>query len=188
MCTNINVFIDYLLSTFGGIIGGIFIPRWTITYGNKQSNNEMQDDIAKIYRELFLQLDAGVFITEAFAECRQVVKIGRLKTAITEFGNTVRITGDMDTAIDEFEMKFNNFYISILCMALRQLQKNGRNLTIISDMEKQMKNIQQQSRLQETEKLEMKSMFIQFIVLLLTVLIMITFILFSGDLSIENII
>ena len=51
-----------------------------------------------------------------------------------------------------------------------------------------MKNIQQQSRLQETEKLEMKSMFIQFIVLLLTVLIMITFILFSGDLSIENII
>lgn len=185
--TNINIFIEVMLSAFGGIIVGIFIPQWVITYGNKQSNNEMLDDIAKIYRELFLQLDAGVFITEAFAECRQVVKIGRLKTAITEFNGTVRITADMDAAIDEFEMKFNNFYITILCMALRQLQKNGRNLTIIRDMEKQMKNVQQQLRLQETEKLEMKSMLIQFFVLVMTVIIMTLFIFLNGDFSFINI-
>ena len=146
--TNINIFIKFMLSAFGGMI---------------------------------------VFITEAFAECRQVVKIGRLKTAITEFNGTVRITADMDAAIDEFEMKFNNFYITILCMALRQLQKNGRNLTIIRDMEKQMKNVQQQLRLQETEKLEMKSMLIQFFVLIMTVIIMTLFIFLSGDFSFINI-
>ena len=72
-------------------------------------------------------------------------------------------------------------------MALRQLQKNGRNLTIIRDMEKQMKNVQQQLRLQETEKLEMKSMLIQFFVLIMTVIIMTLFIFLSGDFSFINI-
>lgn len=65
--------------------------------------------------------------------------------------------------------------------------ENGRNLTIIRDMEKQMKNVQQQLRLQETEKLEMKSMLIQFFVLIMTVIIMTLFIFLSGDFSFINI-
>lgn len=182
----VNIIISLFVAGLVAMVAGL-LPKVFIIYGNKVSNDEMLEDISHIYRELFLQLDAGVFITEAFSECKQVVKIPRLKIAISDFGRKIRMTGDIDIAIDEFESKFDNFYISILCMAIRQLQKNGRNLKLLSDMEVQMKNVQQQRRLKQSEEMEMKAMILQFGLYAVLVIIMLAFIFIGGNMSFNGI-
>ncbi len=58
--------------------------------------------------------------------------------------------------MDEFNSKFINVHIDILCIILNQAQTSGRTVQILSDMSEQIRQVRHTHAMKEKGKLERK--------------------------------
>lgn len=68
-----------------GLLGGCVaygVPVWLLLYLNKQDNIKMLPEIKLIYHALEIQIRAGVYVTDALAECYGSVKHKRLRLSL----------------------------------------------------------------------------------------------------------
>lgn len=118
------------------------LPAWLLTYLNAQDNRRMLPEIRMVYHALEIQLRAGVYVTDALAECYGSVKEQRLKQALLDLAGDIVMKSDIYQALERFQGKFNNRYIDALCITILQALESGQAVELLKDISEQIKDME----------------------------------------------
>lgn len=133
---------------------GFIAPHIMIIYLNNQDNVKMVSKIQTLYNLLQVQIKSGIYVTDAITESYKSFEKGRLRDALKELSIELYLKGSFETAIDNFNAKFNNTAIEALCIILKQAQESGKAAELLQDMHKQMDDMRYAMQLKRKEKLE----------------------------------
>jgi len=128
-----------------GVVAAVFLvclPDWLLLYLNKQDNIRLLPEIKLIYHALEIQIRAGVYVTDALAECYGSVKEKRLQKALLELAGDIVMKADIYDALERFQGKFDNRYIDALCITIMQACESGQAVELLSDIGEQLKDME----------------------------------------------
>ncbi len=164
---------------------GLFLPGILLQYLNKKDNEAMMAELDLIYSALSIQIRAGVYITDALAECYNSVEQIRLRDALQNLASDIVMKADLDNALETFQGKFDNRYIDSLCITVLQATESGQAVELLGDIAEQIKDMELILQNKKKEKLNRSVTFYQLgIFALILVLVLYTCVvhLFSADL------
>lgn len=147
----INVFMAPVM-----LAAGFFVPVVLVNISNRADNDAMMSDIESMYDIIRIQARAGVFIQDSLMDCYMLCSNRRLKSALIELCNKTSTQCTVKEAVDEFNSKFTNMHIDILCIILNQAQTSGKTVQILSDMSEQIRQVRHTHSMKEKGKLERK--------------------------------
>ena len=133
------------LSIGYGVLAAIclfWLPEWLMVHLNKQDNQKMLSEIKLVYHALEIQIKAGVYVTDALAECYGSVRERRLGQALLDLAGSIVIKADIYEALDVFAQKFDNRYIDSLCITILQACESGQAVEVLSDIGEQLKDME----------------------------------------------
>lgn len=119
-----------------------WLPEWLMVHLNKQDNQKMLSEIKLVYHALEIQIKAGVYVTDALAECYGSVRERRLGQALLDLAGSIVIKADIYEALDLFAQKFDNRYIDSLCITILQACESGQAVEVLSDIGEQLKDME----------------------------------------------
>lgn len=128
------------LAAFGGMF---FLPSGLLVMLNKRDNERMLPEIKLVYHALEIQTRAGVYVTDALAECYGSVTERRLKSALLELAGDIVLQADIVASLDKFQGKFDNPYIDSLCLTILQALESGQAVELLRDIGEQIKDMEQ---------------------------------------------
>lgn len=145
-----------VLASFGLLIGGEFsvgyavlmggllywLPGWLLVYLNRQDNVRFLPEIKLIYHALEIQIRAGVYVTDALAECYGSVTERRLQSALLDLAGDIVVKADIFGALERFQEKFDNRYIDSLCITILQACESGQAVELLGDIGEQLKDME----------------------------------------------
>lgn len=131
---------------------------------NSLDNEEILLDLKRVYDTLRIQTKAGVFLTSSLSECYLSVTNRRLKDALLELNNKISKERDIQTTIEEFNLKFDNKYIDTFCIVVKQSLENGKTVQILNDLAVQIQDIEEALNLKLAERVKMKLEMYQFMI------------------------
>jgi len=118
------------------------LPGWLISYLNKKDNEKMLPQLRLVYHGLEIQIRAGVYVTDALAECYGCVRERRLKQALLDMAGDIVMKADIYTSLEEFQGKFDNRHIDALCITILQALESGQAVELLSDLAEQIKDME----------------------------------------------
>lgn len=122
--------------------GGLFLPVGLLCFLNHRDNERMLPEIKLIYNGLELQLQAGVYVTDALTECLGAVSEIRLSEALLELAGAITVKADVYEALNRFQSRFDNRYIDALCITLIQALESGQAVDLLKDIAEQVKDME----------------------------------------------
>ncbi len=149
----IGIFSFGVLGIVAGILG-YFLPQLLFQYLNEKDNEKMLPDIKSIFDTMLVNLEAGVFLTEAVADSYRHVENRRLKKALLELNSELIATNDFEESVSKFELKFSNKYINNLCVILKQSRDSGMSVEMLSDMSSYMTDVSRALNIKKQKKLD----------------------------------
>lgn len=146
----------FFLAMAGGVIGGklaigygiligivlFYLPAWLLQYMNQQDNIKLLPEIKLVYHALEIQIRAGVYVTDALAECYGSVREVRLQKALLDLAGDIVMKADIFEALQHFQSRFDNRYIDSLCITLVQACESGQAVELLSDIGEQLKDME----------------------------------------------
>lgn len=135
-------------SRLHGMVGGVaaigmfFLPSQLLTILNKKDNERMLPEIKLVYHALEIQTRAGVYVTDALAECYGSVTEKRLKNALLELAGDIVLQADLESSLEKFQSKFDNSYIDSLCLIILQALESGQAVDLLRDIGEQIKDME----------------------------------------------
>lgn len=147
-----------------GIVCGCLLyelPQWLLWYLNERDNRYMLGDIRMVYHALEIQLRAGVYITDALAECYGAVTQRRLRRALLDLAGDIVMKADVLQALEQFQGSFRNRYIDALCITIMQALESGQAVELLQDMGEQIKDMEQTMLQRQKSALERSITFYQ---------------------------
>lgn len=128
----------------GVLAGGVLflLPQGILVYLNGRDNVEMLGELKLIYHALELQLKAGIYVTDALAECYGCVRNRRLRQALLDLAGDIVMKADIYEALNQFQQKFDNRYVDTLVITLLQALESGQALELLSDISEQLKDME----------------------------------------------
>lgn len=139
-----------------GAVLGFELPCILMKISNNSDNEDMMADIECIYDIMRIQARAGVYIRDSLMDCYVSTVNKRLKAALLELCNQTSTNKTIDEAIMDFNSKFNNRHIDVLCIVLSQAQSSGKTVQILSDMNEQINQLRHSRAKSDEGKLERK--------------------------------
>ncbi len=164
---------------------GFFLPGILLEYMNKKDNEKMLTELNLIYSALSIQIRAGVYVTDALAECYGSVSQIRLREALQNLSGDIVMKADLDSALECFQGQFNNRYIDSLCITILQATESGQAVELLGDIAEQIKDMELILQQKKKEKLNRSVTFYQlgiFALILVLVLYACVVHLFSAEL------
>lgn len=141
--------IGLLLGMSFGIFGvaacsfiGCLLPGILLQYLNKRDNEKMLPELDMVYSALSIQIRAGVYITDALAECYGSVTHERLRDALQNLSGDIVMKGDLDRALERLQGQFQNRYIDSLCITILQAMESGQAVELLGDISEQIKDME----------------------------------------------
>lgn len=145
-----------VLAVIGLLIGGEFafgyglvlavvlywLPGWLLVYLNSRDNIRLLPEIKLIYHALEIQIRAGVYVTDALAECYGSVTECRLQAALLDLAGDIVMKADIYGALEQFQGKFDNRYIDSLCITILQACESGQAVELLGDIGEQLKDME----------------------------------------------
>ena len=119
-----------------------FLPEWLLVYLNRQDNVRMLPEIKLVYQALEIQIKAGVYVTDALAECYGSVREKRLQQALLDLAGNLVMRSDLYEALEGFQRKFDNRYIDALCITILQAWESGQAVELLQDIGEQLKDME----------------------------------------------
>lgn len=135
--SRINILCGILTMT-----GLYFLPAALAVYLNGQDNKRLLPELKLIYHALEIQIRAGVYVTQALAECFSCVSEIRLKAALMELAGDIVMHADLYGAMSKFQDSFDNRHVDALCITLLQAMESGQAVELLSDLAEQMKDME----------------------------------------------
>ena len=112
-------------------------------YLNGKDNEKLLPEIKLVYNALELQIRAGVYVTDALAECYGSVHERRLRAALLELAGDIVMRADIYDALEKFQGKFDNSYVDSLCITILQALESGQAVELLSDIGEQIRDMEQ---------------------------------------------
>lgn len=134
-----------LISLEGGVIGAVFLfflPGWMLLYLNSKDNERLLPELKLVYHALEIQIRAGVYVTDALAECYGSVRERRLREALLTLAGDIVMKADIFDALERFQGKFDNRYVDALCITILQALESGQALELLGDIGEQVKDME----------------------------------------------
>ncbi len=134
-----------VLGTGWGLLTGVILyllPHILLRYLNVKDNERLLPELKLVYNTLSAQIRAGVYMSDALAECYGCVKERRLRQGLLELSGDIVMKSRMAEALEEFQKKFDNSYIDALCITLLQAMDSGQAIELLSDMAEQIKDME----------------------------------------------
>lgn len=129
-----------------GLVGGVvafFLPSGILVYLNRQDNQRLLPELKLVYHAMELQIKAGVYVTDALAECYGSVQDKRLRRALLELAGDIVMRADIYDAINSFQGKFDNRYVDSLCIIVLQALESGQAVELLGDIGEQIKDMEE---------------------------------------------
>lgn len=128
-----------------GILAALLLfclPGWMLNYLNRKDNLRLLPEIKLVYHALELQIRAGVYVTDALAECYGSVQDKRLRQALLDLAGDIVMKSDIYEALERFQGKFDNRYIDALCITILQALESGQAVELLGDISEQIKDME----------------------------------------------
>lgn len=119
-----------------------FLPVWMLTYLNRKDNLSLLPEIKLVYHALEIQIRAGVYVTDALAECYGSVQDRRLRQSLLDLAGDIVMKSDIYEALERFQGKFDNRYIDALCITILQALESGQAVELLGDISEQIKDME----------------------------------------------
>lgn len=119
-----------------------FLPVWLLLYRNGKDNEKLLPELKLIYHALEIQIRAGVYVTDALAECYGSVQEKRLRKALLELAGDIVMKADIYDALNKFQGKFENRYVDSLCITVLQALESGQAVELLGDIGEQLKDME----------------------------------------------
>ncbi len=174
-----------VITAIVGSLLGIFLPGILLRYLNKRENERMLPQLDLVYSALSTQIRAGVYMTDALAECYGSVTHERLRDALQSLSGDIVMKADLDMALEHFQGQFNNRYIDSLCITILQAMESGQAVDLLGDIAEQIKDMEITLQQKRKEQLNRSATFYQlaiFALILVVVLYACVVHLFSASL------
>lgn len=128
----------------GFILAVIFflLPDMMLAGLNSKDNERILPELKLVYHAMAMQIKAGVYVTDALAECYGSVKDGRLREALLTLSGDITMKADVEEALERFQGKFDNQYIDALCITILQALESGQAVDLLSDIAEQLKDME----------------------------------------------
>jgi len=120
-----------------------FVPTFLLEYMNRRDNEKLLPELKLVYHALELQIRAGVYVTDALAECYGSVQNRRLRKALLDLAGDIVMKSDIYQALERFQGSFDNRYIDSLCITILQALESGQALELLGDIGEQIKDMEQ---------------------------------------------
>lgn len=133
------------ISMMHGVLASVllfFLPGWMLIYLNRRDNLQLLPEIKLVYHALEIQIRAGVYVTDALAECYGSVRDRRLQRALLDLAGDIVMKADIYEALERFQARFDNRYIDALCITILQALESGQAVDILSDISEQIKDME----------------------------------------------
>lgn len=156
------------LGTGYGVLAGsftYFLPDVLLLYLNRQDNIKMLADLKLVYHALEMQIRAGVYLTDAMAECYASVREPRLRQALLELAGNLVMKADALEALEQFRSRFDNRYIDTLCITLNQALESGQAVELLAEIAEQIKDMEMNLLERKKMALDRSITFYQLIIL-----------------------
>ena len=140
---------------------GFFIFDLLLNIANNSDNTEMLTDLKEMVDILQIQTNAGIHLSESLISCYRAVSNKRLKYELLKLVNNVLLNNDIVNSIDEFNERFDNEYIDVICVMIKQSQDSGFSIQIMQDISKQLAGLQKTINLKKQEKLDRSIQYIE---------------------------
>ncbi len=119
-----------------------WLPDGLLLWMNKKDNERMLPELKLVYNAIAMQVKAGVHVTDALAECFGSVKEERLREALLSLSGEIALKSDVETALEQFQQKFDNQYIDTLCITILQALESGQAVALLADLSEQIKDME----------------------------------------------
>ena len=140
---------------------GCLLPGILLQYLNKRDNEKMLPELDMVYSALSIQIRAGVYITDALAECYGSVTHERLRDALQNLSGDIVMKGDLDRALERLQGQFQNRYIDSLCITILQAMESGQAVELLGDISEQIKDMEITLQQKKKEQLNRSVTFYQ---------------------------
>lgn len=140
---------------------GVFLPGILLQYLDKRDNERMLVELDLVYSALSIQIRAGVYITDALAECYGSVTHERLRDALQNLSGDIVMKADLDQALERFQGAFRNRYIDSLCITILQATESGQAVELLGDIAEQIKDMEITLQHKKKEQLNRSATFYQ---------------------------
>lgn len=127
----------------GLFLGLLLLPIILLTYLNRRDNERMLPELKLVYHALEIQTKAGVYITDALAECYGSVQEKRLRKALLELAGDIVMKADTGASLEKLQGKFDNRYIDSLCIIILQAMESGQAVELLRDIGEQIKDMEE---------------------------------------------
>ena len=111
-----------------------FYPDIRAIVRNRQDNMRMLGSIMDVYDVVYLQTNAGEYITRTLIDAYRVASHPRLKAALITLTGDIISTNDVVTSVEAFGKKFENENIDNLVVIVKQIMRNGVSDAMLSDI------------------------------------------------------
>ncbi len=118
------------------------LPVWLLLYLNKRDNERLLPELKLVYHALEIQIRAGVYVTDALAECYGNVREKRLRQALLELAGDIVMKADVSDSMERFQGKFDNAHIDSLCITVLQALESGQAVELLRDIGEQVKDME----------------------------------------------
>ncbi|MGN0401889.1 MAG: type II secretion system F family protein [Acetatifactor sp.] len=152
------------VSTFWGwMFFSLFfmLPFLLLVYLNKRDNERMLPELKLVYHALEIQTRAGVYVTDALAECYGSVRERRLRQALLELAGDIVMKADINASLEKLQKKFDNRYIDSLCIIILQALESGQAIELLRDIGEQIKDMEEAVLEQKKASLDRRITFCQ---------------------------
>lgn len=119
-----------------------FLPVWLLLRMNRRDNERLLPELKLVYHALEIQIRAGVYVTDALAECYGNVQAKRLRQALLELAGDIVMKADVSDSLEKFQGKFNNPYVDSLCITVLQALESGQAVELLRDIGEQVKDME----------------------------------------------
>lgn len=121
---------------------GYWIPDMLLNRLNGKDNEKLLPEIKLVYNAIAMQIKAGVYVTDALAECYGSVQGRRLREALMTLSSDIAMNADIEEALYRFQGKFDNRYIDALCITVLQALESGQAVELLNDIAEQIKDME----------------------------------------------
>ncbi len=119
-----------------------FLPVWLLLRMNRRDNERLLPELKLVYHALEIQIQAGVYVTDALAECYGNVQERRLRQALLELAGDIVMKADVSDSLEKFQGKFNHPYVDSLCITVLQALESGQAVELLRDIGEQVKDME----------------------------------------------
>lgn len=138
-----------------------FLPVWMLSGLNRRDNERLLPELKLLYHSLEIQIKAGIYVTDALAECYGSVREKRLKQALLELAGDIVMKADIYDSLNRFQGKFDNRYVDSLCITILQALESGQAVELLRDIGEQIRDMEETVLERRKAALDRRIMFCQ---------------------------